>query len=98
MQLLADNLTIDDDRAWFSGCTGDEINSWMFLGADAFAYGYAVDGNRSWLDDYARPSFNTAQRDPYYEGDTSQYHTSKELTNTVSAGTVFLHFAQAGSP
>ena len=95
---MADNLTREGDRAWFSGCTGDEVNAWMFLGADAFAYGYAISGDQRWLDDYARPSFNTAQSDPYYEGDTSQYHTSKELTNSVSAGTVFLHFAHGESP
>ena len=95
---LAAHTTRQRDRVWLSGCTGDEINAWMFLAADAFAYGYAVSGDQVWLDDYAQPSFSTAAQDPYYEGDTSQYHTSKELTNAVSAGTVFLHFAQKGLP
>ena len=55
-------------------------------------------GEQSWLDEYAQPCFNTAQQDPYYEGDTSQYHKSKELANSVSAGTVFPHFAHGGAP
>ena len=36
--------------------------------------------------DYARLSFNGAQQDPSYEGDTSQYHKNKELANSVSTG------------
>lgn len=93
LQAMANNMTRAGDRAWFSGCTGDEINSWMLLAADAFALGYAVTGNRQWLDEYATPSFNTGSRDPFYEGDLSHYHSSKELVNTVAAGTIFLHFA-----
>jgi len=98
LQSMANNLARSGDRAWLTGCTGDEINAWMFLAADAFAYGYAITGDRRWLDDYARPSFNTAARDPYYEGDTSQYHTAKEVANTVPNGVVFLHFAHGGQP
>ena len=96
VQALADNLQSQGDRAWLYNCAEDyaEINAWMLLAADVFAYGYAITGDRAWLDDYARPSFNTGSADPYYEGDTSQYHTSKELANTVSNGIVFLHFAE----
>jgi len=100
LELLADNTVREGDRAWLMHCTEDyaEINAWMFLAADAFSYGHAIGDEHTWLEDYARPLFNTAQQDPYYEGDTSQYHTSKELTNAVSAGTVFLHFARDGEP
>jgi len=99
LQAMADpsNLTRDGDRAWFSSYTGEEINAWMFLAADAFAYGYALTSDRNWLDEYARPCFNTASRDPYYEGDTSQYHTMKELANTAPNGIVFLHFADVAA-
>jgi len=87
------NLTREGDRAWFDSYTGPEVNAWMFLAADAFAHGYALTGDKRWLDDCALPCFNTASRDPYYEGDTCQYHTMKELANTAPNGIVFLHFA-----
>ncbi len=97
LQAMSDpnNLTREDDRAWFSSYTGDEINAWMLLAADAFAYGYGVTGDRNWLDEYALPCFNTGSRDPYYEGDTSQYHSMKEIANVVPSGMVFIHFADA---
>ncbi|MBI1910565.1 MAG: hypothetical protein HYS21_01035, partial [Deltaproteobacteria bacterium] len=65
---MANNVTVDGDRMWFSGCTNEEINAWMFLAADVFALGYAATGERSWLDYYAWLSFNTAQQDPFYPG------------------------------
>jgi hypothetical protein len=99
LQAMSDpgNLTRQGDRAWFDSYTGVEKNAWMFLAADAFAYGYALTGDRTWLDDYALPSFNTARRDPYWEGDTCQYHTMKELANTAPNGIVFLHFADVAA-
>ena len=93
-------MTFDGDRGWFQGCTNPpdgEINAWMLLGADAFAFGYAVTGDHQWLDDYATPAFNTGSEDPFYAGDISEYHSSKELVNTVAAGTIFLHFIQEAS-
>jgi len=39
-----------------------------------------------------------AGRDPYYEGDTSQYHTSKEIANIVPNGIAYLHFVHGGTP
>jgi len=97
LQAMADHTTIEGNRAWFQGCTGEpsgEINSWMLLGADAYALGYAVTGERQWLDSYALPCFNTGSQDPFYPGDISEYHSSKELVNAVAAGTIFLHFYQ----
>jgi hypothetical protein len=98
---MADNLGGDADRAWFLPCSADEenqINAWMFLAADVLAHGYAITGDQSWLGDYVEPCFNTASRDPFYAGDTCQYHSSKEVANTVPNGIVFLHFANGGSP
>ncbi|UCF35032.1 MAG: hypothetical protein JSV78_06935 [Phycisphaerales bacterium] len=100
LDLMTDNMEGDSEYAWLMNCVENypEINAWMFLIADAFAHGYAVTGDESWLEDYARPCFNTAGRDPYYEGDTSQYHTSKEIANTVPNGTAYLHFVHGGRP
>lgn len=96
---MASNTTRSGDRAWFGACTGtQEINNWMVLAADAFSLGYAVTGNQTWLDDYARPSFNTGQTDPFYNNDSLHYHSTKELVNSVGAGTTFLHFANNGQP
>ena len=49
-------------------------------------------------DQYAGPCFTTAVRDPWYEGDVSQYHSAKEVANTVPNGLAYLHFAQGGTP
>ncbi len=107
LESLGDNLGRDgEDRAWLRTCEAynntairfDEINAWMFLAADAFAYGWAVFQEQDWLDNFAAPSFNTAAEDPWYEGDSSQYHSSKELANTVPNGLVYLHFAQGDQP
>lgn len=95
---MANNVTVDGDRMWFSGCTNEEINAWMFLAADVFALGYAATGERSWLDDYAWRSFSTAQQDPFYPGDLSHYHSTKELVNSISAGTVYLYFVSSDIP
>jgi len=92
LNAMGTHLAREGDRAWFSGCTGDEINAWMLLAADAFALGYAVTGDREWLDEYAAPCFNTGSEDPFYRGDRSHYHSSKELVNAVAAGTIFIHF------
>jgi hypothetical protein len=43
-------------------------------------------------------TFFPAGEDPYYEGDTSQYHTSKEIANTVPNGTAYLHLVHGGTP
>lgn len=94
---LAAGTTRESDRLWFSGCTGNEINSWMLLAADVFALGYAATGDRTWLDQYAWPAFNTGQLDPYYEGDQSEYHSTKELVNVTACGTAYLHFAAGES-
>ncbi len=97
---MGTHMAFEGDRGWFQGCTNPpdgEINSWMLLGADAFALGSAVTGDRRWLDDYAAPAFNTGSEDPFYPGDISEYHSSKELVNAVAAGTIFLHFAQEAS-
>ncbi|MFH1744022.1 MAG: DNRLRE domain-containing protein, partial [bacterium] len=98
LQNMADNMERSGDRAWFDGCTGREVNAWMLLAADAFALGYAVTGDSTWLTEYAVPSFNTGSEDPFYEGDHSNYHSSKELVNAVAAGTIFLHFIQDTEP
>jgi hypothetical protein len=106
LESLAERLGSVGGRAWFRTCENynnaasqqDEINAWMFLGADVFAYGFALLGEQSWLDDYAAPCFATASQDPWYEGDTSQYHSAKEVANTVPNGLVYLHFAQEGEP
>ncbi len=92
LNAMGTHLAREGNRAWFSGCTGDEINAWMLLGADAFALGYAVTGDRVWLDEYAAPCFNTGSEDPFYRGDRPHYHSSKELVNAVAAGTIFIHF------
>ena len=57
LQAMANHMTLDGDRAWFSGCTGNEINSWMLLAADAFALAYAITGESRWMEEYAIPSF-----------------------------------------
>jgi hypothetical protein len=93
LNAMANNITRQGDRIWFSGVTGNEINAWMLLAADGFALGYAATENRTWFDDYAVPSFNTGSRDPFYEGDIPEYHSSKELVGSVPAGTIFIHFA-----
>lgn len=93
LRSMANHMMREGDRAWFSGVTGDEINAWMLLAADAFALGTAATGDSRWLLEYAVPCFNTGARDPFYPGDLSHYHSSKELVNTVAAGTIFLHFA-----
>ena len=107
LESLRDNLGWDGtERAWLRTCenytdTGaryNEINAWMFLAADVFALGYAVTLDRTWLDQYAGPCFTTAARDPWYEGDVSQYHSAKEVANTVPNGLAYLHFAQGGTP
>ncbi len=92
LEAMGAHLEREGDRAWFSGCTGEEINAWMLLGADAFALGYAVTGDRDWLDNYAAPCFNTGSVDPFYRDDRTHYHSSKELVNAVAAGTIFIHF------
>ncbi len=96
LQSMANHMARECDRAWFTGVTGDEINAWMLLAADAFALGSAATGDQRWLLDYAVPSFNTGAGDPFYPGDLSHYHSSKELVNLVAAGTIFLHFAPEG--
>lgn len=97
--VLADRLAFSADgtRVWFNGCTGPEINAWMFLGADVFALAAHITGDAAWLD-LAAKSFQTAATDPYYPGDDSHYHSSKELVNALSAGTMFLHFAAESDP
>jgi hypothetical protein len=40
----------------------------------------------------------SARRDPYHEGDTSLYHTSKEIANTAPNGIAYLHFVHGGTP
>ena len=70
----------------------------MFLGADAFALGYAVTGDRRWLETYGLSSFRTAAADPHFAGDSSQYHSSKELAGALGGGSTFLHFFHGGRP
>lgn len=98
MQNMAAHITIQGDRAWFSGCTGTEINAWMLLAADVFALGYAATEDRQWLDDYAVRCFNTGSRDPFYEGDIREYHSTKEFINASANGTIFLYFITLDEP
>jgi hypothetical protein len=96
---LSGDFSTSGGRGWFTGCGfGDHVNAWMFLGADAFALGYAVTGDRRWLDAFGLPSFRTAAADPHFPGDGSQYHSSKELAGALGGGSTFLHFFHGGRP
>lgn len=87
---LRDRLETRDDRAWLVDCERfAEINAWELLVADVFAYSARFSGDASWLEQ-ADLVFTTGAEDPYYRGDTSQYHTSKELVNVVDDGLVYL--------
>ena len=77
---------------WFRGTL---TNDWMLVVADAFALGYALTSDRSWLNDYALPGFNVGQEDPSYYDDPSHYHATKEAVNSIGLGATFLHFANA---
>jgi hypothetical protein len=87
---LRDRLRIRGDRGWLVDCERfAEINAWELLVADVFTYAARLTGDASWLDQ-ADATFTTGAEDPYYRGDTSQYHSAKELVNVVDDGLVYL--------
>jgi len=66
------------------------VNNWLLLGADAMAYAYHFGGNTDYLDRATR-LFRTGSHDPWYEGDANTYSATKETSNSVFFGHVFLH-------
>jgi len=66
-----------------------EMTSWLMVGADAMTLAYQCGDERNYLD-RAAVLFRAGSIDPWYQDDANTYSSTKEMTNAVSFGNVFV--------
>jgi len=89
-----------DERTGIPGDDNDNddlsICNWLLLGADAMAYAHYLSGDADYLERAAR-LFRTGSRDPWFEEDANTYSATKETTNGITFGHVFLYEWASGA-